>query len=185
VEVGTQFVRRYEEDQSILERTVTGDKTWVHHYDLDSKRQSMEWRHPSSPEQKKFKRQPSAKKVTLTLFWDTHEPILVHFQAHGQTVNSTNYCAMLQNELKPAICKKRIRMLSKKVLLHHDNAHSHTAAATVETVQQLGFKLLQHSPYSPDLAPSDYHIFSPLKEALRNCRFTFDDKVKKAVHIWL
>ena len=38
VEVATQFVRRYEEDPSILERTVTGDETWVHHYDLESKR---------------------------------------------------------------------------------------------------------------------------------------------------
>ena len=64
-------------------------------------------------------------------------------------------------------------MLSKKVLLHHDNARPHTAAATVETVQQLGFELLQHPPYSPDLAPSDYH------------RFASDEEVKKAVHTWL
>ena len=76
-------------------------------------------------------------------------------------------------------------MLSKKVLLHHDNARPHTAAATVETVQQLGFKLLQQPPYSPDLAPSDYHIFSPLKEALRGHRFTSDEEVKEAVHAWL
>ena len=95
VEVVTQFARRYEEDPSFLERIVTGDETWVHHYDPESKRQSMEWRHSSFPTQKKFKRQPSAKKVTLTLFWDMHGPILMHFQAHGQTVNSANYCAIL------------------------------------------------------------------------------------------
>jgi len=100
-------------------------------------------------------------------------------------VNSANYCAMLRNELKPAICKKRRGMLSKKVLLHHDNARPHTAAATVETVQQLGFELLQHPPYSPDLAPSDYHIFGPLKEALRGRRFASDEEVKEAVHTWL
>jgi len=52
-----------------------------------------------------------------------HGPILVHFQAHRQTVNSANYCEMLWNELKPAICKKRRGMLSTKVLPHHDNAH--------------------------------------------------------------
>jgi len=56
VEVATQFIRRYEEDPSIPERTVTGNKIWVHHYDPESKRQSMEWRHPSSPAQRKFKR---------------------------------------------------------------------------------------------------------------------------------
>ena len=35
---------------------------------------------------------------------------------------------------------------SQKVLLHHDNARPHTAAAKVETMQQLGFELLQHPP---------------------------------------
>jgi len=184
VEVANQFVRRYEEDPSILVRILTADKTWVHHYDPDSKRQSMEWKHPSSPAKKKFKRQPSAKKIMLTPFWDMHGPILVHFQAHGQTVNSANYCAMLQNELKTAIRKKRRGMLSKKVLLHHDKARHHTAAATVETEQQLGFEL-QHAPYSPDLAPSDDHIFGPLKEALRGRRFASDEEVKEAVHTWL
>ena len=49
VEVATQFIRWYKEDPSILERIVTGDEIWVHHYDPESKRQSMEWRHPSSP----------------------------------------------------------------------------------------------------------------------------------------
>ena len=76
-------------------------------------------------------------------------------------------------------------MLPKKVLLHYDNIRPHTAAATVEMVQQLGFELLQHHPYSPDLVPSDYHIFSPLKEVLRGCRFSSDEEVKEAVHTWL
>jgi len=131
------------------------------------------------------RRQPSAKKVMLTLFWDMHGPMLVHFQAHGQTVNSANYCAMLQNELKPAICKKRRGMPSKNVLLHHDNAHPHTAAGTVETVQHLGFKLLQHPPYSPNLVPSDYHIFGLLKETLHCHKFTSDEEAKEEVHTWL
>jgi len=51
-------------------------------------------------------------------------------------------------------------------------------------VQQLGFELLQH-PHSPDLAPSDYHIFGPLKEALHGRRIISDEEVKEAVHTWL
>ena len=81
--------------------------------------------------------------------------------------------------------RKEEECCPKKVLLHHDNARPHTAAATVETVQQLGFELLQHPPYSPDLAPNDYHIFSPLKEALRVRRFASNEEVKEAVHTWL
>ena len=92
---------------------------------------------------------------------------------------------MLRNELKPAICEKRRGMLSKKVLLRHNNACPHTAATTVETVQGLGVELLQHPPYSPDLAPSNYHIFGPLKEVLCGRRFTSNEEMKEAVHFWL
>ena len=38
---------------------VTGDETWLHHWDPDTKKESMQWKHPgSSP--KKFCTQPSA-----------------------------------------------------------------------------------------------------------------------------
>ena len=37
----------------------------------------------------------------------------------------------------------------------------------------------------PDLAPSDFHLFGPLKNALRGRRFAADDEVKEAVHDWL
>jgi hypothetical protein len=42
--------------EEFLSRMVTGDETWVHHYEPESKRQSMEWKHPGSPTKKKFKR---------------------------------------------------------------------------------------------------------------------------------
>jgi len=67
---------------------VTGDESWVYHYEPESKRQSMQWKHPSSPANKKFKTQASAGKVMLTIFWDVNGPILVHFQEKGQTVTS-------------------------------------------------------------------------------------------------
>ena len=81
--------------------------------------------------------------------------------------------------------QEKKRNAVQKVLLHYDNARARTAAAIVETVQQLGFELLQHPPYSLDLAPSNYHIFGPLKEALCGRRFASNEEVKKVVHTWL
>ena len=74
---------------------------------------------------------------------------------------------MLIGRLKPEIQSKHRRQLSKGIVLLHDNARLHTAVHTVETLQKLNFEVLAHSPYTHDLAPSDCHLFGPLKEALR------------------
>jgi histone-lysine N-methyltransferase SETMAR len=47
------------------------------------------------------------------------------------------------------------------------------------------FEVLPHPPYSPDLAPSDFHLFGPLKESLQGRKFILDDDVQLAVHQWL
>jgi histone-lysine N-methyltransferase SETMAR len=47
------------------------------------------------------------------------------------------------------------------------------------------FEVLPHLPYSPDLAPSHFHLFGPLKESLRGRKFNLDDDVQSAVHEWL
>jgi hypothetical protein len=54
--------------RQILWRIVTADETWVHHYEPKNKAQSMTWKRPTSPVAKKFKSQPSASKITLTIF---------------------------------------------------------------------------------------------------------------------
>ena len=70
-------------------------------------------------------------------------------------------------------------------MLLHNNARPHTAAHTAETLRKLKFEVIAHPPCSPDLAPSDYHLFGPLKEVSKGCRFTLDQEVKEAVHAWL
>jgi histone-lysine N-methyltransferase SETMAR len=59
------------------------------------------------------------------------------------------------------------------------------AGQSVETINHLGFEVLEHPAYSPDLAPCDYHLFGPLKDALRGRRFSTDKEVREAVHKWL
>jgi len=45
----------------------------------------------------------------------------------------------------------------------HDKTPAHQALAAQKKLTYLGFHCLDHPPYSPDLAPSDYHVFSGLK----------------------
>ncbi|KAG8230543.1 hypothetical protein J437_LFUL008366 [Ladona fulva] len=43
----------------------------------------------------------------------------------------------------------------------------------------------RHPPYSPDLAPSDFHLFGPMKKFLAGQHFVRDGEVKSAVCRWL
>jgi hypothetical protein len=47
-------------------------------------------------------------------------------------------------------------------ILQHDNARPHAANMTKAAIQELDWQILPHSPYSPDLTPSDYHLFRSL-----------------------
>ncbi|GFR65548.1 histone-lysine n-methyltransferase setmar-like protein [Elysia marginata] len=65
-----ESLKHEEEGEEFIQRIVTRDESWVHHYDTESKRQSMEHRHKSSPP-RKFKVVASARKVMLTVFLDS------------------------------------------------------------------------------------------------------------------
>jgi len=117
----------------------------------------------------------------------------------GNTVTNATYADLFKNHLRPAIKSKRRGLLSTGVLLQHDNARPHTARLTVATIQNLSFECLPHPPYSPDLAPSDFHVFGSLKEVMGGKSFRSDDchrvstqlqlnisyqEVQQAVHEW-
>jgi hypothetical protein len=70
-------------------------------------------------------------------------------------------------------------------LLLHNNARPHTAAHMVDTLCALKFEVLKHPPYSPDLAPSDFHLFGPMKEHLQGQKYADDNEVMEAVQSWL
>ena len=69
--------------------------------------------------------------------------------------------------------------------MHHDNATPHTTAKTVQTINNLGWELLPHLPYSPYLAPSVFYRFGLLKEFTRGTKFESDDEVRSVVSDWL
>ncbi|EZA48646.1 Histone-lysine N-methyltransferase SETMAR [Ooceraea biroi] len=85
------------------------------------------------------------------------------------------------HELKEIHLTKRIDIcdsLLKRVVFHYDNARPRTSLVAREKLLQLGWDVLLHPPYSPDLAPSDYHLFRSLQNALNGKTFTADEDIK-------
>lgn len=89
---------------------------------------------------------------------------------------------VLRRDLVKAIKKKRPAMAVDlgNIILHQDNAPAHTAASTCLEIELLGFNLLEHPPYSPNLAPMDFAILSFIKSQPKEVRFEVSDELKYA-----
>jgi len=72
-----------------------------------------------------------------TVFWDRKGILLVDFLPEGSTINAGVYCNTLK-KLRCAIQNKRRGMLSWGVVMIHDNARPHTAAATQNLITTFG-----------------------------------------------
>jgi histone-lysine N-methyltransferase SETMAR len=88
-------------------------------------------------------------------------------------------------KLRQAIRRKRVGMLTRGVKLLHGNATPYTAGKTRETIEKMGWEIIEHPPHSPDLAHSDFHLFGKLKERLSGKRFASDQEVENETRNWL
>jgi histone-lysine N-methyltransferase SETMAR len=87
--------------------------------------------------------------------------------------------------LKDILKEKRRGKINKGVLFFHQNAPAYQALVTQKKLAYLDFQCLDHPPHSPDLAPSDYHLFSGLRKHLTCRHFSSDTKVIAAAETWL
>jgi histone-lysine N-methyltransferase SETMAR len=167
-----------------LNSIVTTDETWVNYFKPGSKHSLMQWRYPGSPETKKAKTTFSVKKVMTTIFWDSKGVLYVDFLTELRTINSEYYSALLECPVKTAISNK-IKREQTSMSFVQDNTRPHVATRTMDTIQKPKWNVLPHHPYSPDLAPTGYHLFGPLKEHLDRKSFRNTKEVIQDVQEWL
>ena len=141
----------------------------------------MEWCYSGSPCPKKFQVQKSTGNVLTLIFWDQGGILLIDYLQRGRTINTEYYSSLLV-QLKDILKKKCCGKVTKGVLFLHDNPWAHWALATQK---KLGFHCVDHPPYSPDLAPSDCHLFAGLKKQLKGRHFSTDAEDIAATETWL
>ena len=75
--------------------------------------------------------------------------------------------------------------MSRGMCLLHDNARSHSAHVITALLEKFQWDILDNPPYSPYLAPSDFHLFHHLKKHLAGKKFDDDDdEVEEEVMTW-
>lgn len=151
------------EIEPFLRNMITGDEKWIT-YDNNVRKRS--WSKRDEAAQTIAKPRLSPRKIMLSVFWDWKGIVHYELLEPGQTVDSVFYCDQLER-LNQAMKKIRPGLVNRKgVVFHHDNARPHTSIMTRNKLKELGWEVLMHPAYSPDLAPSDYHLFLSLQNFL-------------------
>ncbi|GFT25713.1 mariner Mos1 transposase [Trichonephila clavipes] len=142
--------------ETFLDKLITGDEKWILYENIKIKESYCK---PGTSSATVPKPSIHQRKVLLCLWWDRKGPVYSELLKQGKSINADLYCNQL-DKLNAAIKEKRPTLASRKgIVFQHDNARPHTVMVKQQKLNALGWEVLSHPPYSPDMAPSDYYLF--------------------------
>jgi hypothetical protein len=104
---------------------------------------------------------------------------LAYVFPRGQTINTDLYVETFK------ILQKRFRRVrphrNAAEILQNDSARQDKSFKTQEAITKLAWTVLLHPPCSPDLDPSDFHLFGALKGVIRGKMFRSDNEATEEV----
>lgn len=71
------------------------------------------------------------------------------------------------------------------MILLHDNVRPHVAKPVKTYLETLKWDVLPHPPYSPDIAPSDFHLFRSMAHGLADQQFNSYEDIEKWLDLWI
>ena len=173
------FLSAKQKKKSFLWKIVTGDEKWIYYDNSVNKKQ---WLSINQASLHTPKPEIHQKKVMLCVWWDQKGIIYWELLEPKQTVTANVYSQQLMSlSLALETTRPFTGKGKRKVILLHDNARPHVAKSTQATIENLGWEVLPHPAYSPDLAPSDYHLFRSMQHYLTGKKFADLENVRKEV----
>ncbi|EYB98974.1 hypothetical protein Y032_0027g1627 [Ancylostoma ceylanicum] len=168
-----QMLRRYQisselllrnKNDPFLDRIVTCDEKWILY---DNRKRSSQWLDRDEPPKQFPKKKLHEKKTMLTVWWNSAGILHYEFLKTGETIDADNYCRQL-DKMHENLARASPAVVNRKgPILLHDNARPHVSQKTSQKLSDLGYEILPHPPYSPDLSPTDYHFFKHLDNLVK------------------
>ena len=171
-----------------LSRLVTMDETWLYHYNLETKQQSVEWRHSGSPlpaPQITSVKSTGKFLACLDFFGSRRHP--AYWLSSKGRIYHRGVLFISAGAIERHFEGKTVtpRVVHQLGLVLARQCPGSPGTSTLQRLAYLCFQCLDHPPYSPDLAPSDYHLFPGLKKQLKGRHFSSHAKVIAAAETWL
>ena len=149
-----------------MEEIVTGDETWIYHFQPDSKAKNKVWVSSEGDRPVIARRCKTLNRTLYAIFFDSKGPVLQIPVLKGSSVTRKFYRESVLIQLGDFYQKRRLGTGVRGIKLLHDNAPAHKSSTVQEYLKESGLDVLDHPPYSPDLSPCDFWLFPRLKEML-------------------
>jgi histone-lysine N-methyltransferase SETMAR len=94
------------------------------------------------------------------------------FVPQDQTINTKFYCKVLRHLRENIQLKRPDLWRTKNSILHNDNAPCHRALLVREFLANHNMVSLLRPPYSPDLAPANFHFLKMKVQLIGRCFHT-------------
>ena len=146
-----KFIEKYDKcDPRRLEEIVSGDETWIYHFQPDSKAKNKVWVSSEGNRPVIACHCKTLNGMLYAIFFDTKGPVLQIPVPKGSSVRES-----VVTQLVDFYQKRRPRTGVRGIKLLHDNAPAHKSATVQENLKETGLDVLDHPPYSHDLSPCD------------------------------
>ena len=172
VKLASQVTEKYNKcDPCRLEEIVTGDETWIYHFQPDSKGNNKVWVASEGDRLVIARHCKTSNHMLYAIFFDWKGPVLQIPVPKGSSVTGKFYRESVLTQLVDLYQKRRPCTSVCGIRLLHDNVPAHKSATIQEDLKESGLHVLDYPPYSPDLSPCDFWLFPRLKEMLAWHRF--------------
>ena len=160
---------------------VTGDETWLMFYGIPNKRCNRAWVGPDGDRPVVLRPGFQSRKRLFSIFFNAQGTVAIDILPEKASITATYYTEVVLPKVVKEVCNQRPTVGTSRTLLLHDNASAHKAKVTTTFLGEQGIHVLDHPPYSPDLAPCDFWLFPILKERLAGHKFDRVQDLAKAV----
>ena len=181
--LASQVIEKYDKcDPRRLEEIVTGDETWIYHFQPDSKAKNKVWVSSEGDRPVIAHHCKTSNCMLYAIFFDSKGTVLQIPVPKGSSVTGKFYRESVLTQLVDFYQKCRPRTGVHSIKLLHDNTPAHKSTTVQEYLKASGLDVLDHPPYSPDLSPCDFWLFPRLKKMLPGHRFESRCGIGSAVY---
>ena len=147
VRFASQVIEKYDKcDPRHLEEIVTGDETWIYHFQPNSKAKNKVWVSSEDDRPVIARCCKTSNRMLYAIFFDSKDLVFQIPVPKGSSVSGKFYRESVLTQLVDFYQKRRPRTGVRGIQLHHDNAPAHKSAMVQEYLKESGLDVLDHPP---------------------------------------